>query len=774
MSLLTLLSRRRVRYLLRDTFATALAAGSVNGTSAEPGPGTRGVTDASSNLSIAGGQAVFSGVNAASMTYQTGVDLSRRAGAVLLGVLRHSRATAGGATWVWGWSSSATPGTGMQIGATVYPANSVGPDAGVRAIESGAVTGYYLWFAAQGTDYPYALLRRRAGAHHFVKVGGSWYHVYVANSYTVTPGVTVYHGVVSTTVTAVDNPWSARFGGWLPSPLASDSFDRTASALGIADGGGHLEAQQTETLGLGGAGLAWTEAVGTWQTASGKASASALSGGLAVAFLDVADATAQLEVEVTRAAGVAGVVFRWVDANNHFRAYHDGTNVKLDKVVAGVVTNVSSNVATYAAGGRFLVTPGQFGTTQRIQVVYVATPSAGASGSFVYDVVNDAALQSGTKVGLYSTDTGNTFDNLRVWAHGGYGSGTGPTLTPVPALTVSSPAPYQVVQRTVPVVGTGPIPIAGTYSGGGTVSIEARFNGGSWATIATGVTGAFGGTLTGQAQGSGSLDVRVVSTTTATSVHHVGVGDVFVVAGQSNATGHGTNNQVWSHASLTAGMFGNDYAWHRLVDPLDRASAQYGETQIDSVSDDTVQAGSGGTPAGSYWPLLAQQILDGKGIPVAFVPCPLGGTAIAQWQPGGNHQDRTTLYGSMAYRALTAGGAGGVRAVLWHQGEADATTGSGTSQAQYTARLQALGDAVLSDLAVPLVAAKIHAFASPANDITIVNSSVVAVAGTHNVLLGPDFHLPSDITTTLHFTTDAELLAAATRWYAALGAAGIY
>ena len=44
-----------VSYLLRDEFTSALAAGSVNGTAAEPGPGTRAVTDANSKLSITGG-----------------------------------------------------------------------------------------------------------------------------------------------------------------------------------------------------------------------------------------------------------------------------------------------------------------------------------------------------------------------------------------------------------------------------------------------------------------------------------------------------------------------------------------------------------------------------------------------------------------------------------------------------------------------------------------------------------------------------------------------
>ena len=45
-----------VHYLMRDTFATDLAAGSVNGTSATPGPGTRSVTDTTPGALITGGR----------------------------------------------------------------------------------------------------------------------------------------------------------------------------------------------------------------------------------------------------------------------------------------------------------------------------------------------------------------------------------------------------------------------------------------------------------------------------------------------------------------------------------------------------------------------------------------------------------------------------------------------------------------------------------------------------------------------------------------------
>jgi lysophospholipase L1-like esterase len=52
---------RAINYSLRDLFATALDAGAVNGSAAEPGPGTRVAADTESKLTIANGKLTFAG-----------------------------------------------------------------------------------------------------------------------------------------------------------------------------------------------------------------------------------------------------------------------------------------------------------------------------------------------------------------------------------------------------------------------------------------------------------------------------------------------------------------------------------------------------------------------------------------------------------------------------------------------------------------------------------------------------------------------------------------
>lgn len=234
------------------------------------------------------------------------------------------------------------------------------------------------------------------------------------------------------------------------------------------------------------------------------------------------------------------------------------------------------------------------------------------------------------------------------------------------------------------------------------------------------------------------------------SAAYVGVGDVFVIAGQSNASGRGTNSQSYSHATIKASLFGNDYTWRELADPTDSIT-----NQGDTISKETVQSG------GSVWPLLATSFLADQGVPVSFIPSAKGGTRITDWLPGANHQNRATLYGSMVYRALQVGG---VKAILWWQGEADAQ--DGMSQATYNSNLDSLANAIQADLGVKLMPCKLQNIT--AADETAINAAIAEAWGDNaNVLTGPDL---SDIATddTLHLQTDAKLLDAAGRWWTAL------
>lgn len=330
-----------------------------------------------------------------------------------------------------------------------------------------------------------------------------------------------------------------------------------------------------------------------------------------------------------------------------------------------------------------------------------------------------------------------------------------------PYLGIDTPRPYQVHQRDG--ANQANISIGGTLKLTGVYDIEASFNGGAYADIAAGVNGpaAFTGTLLAQAQGQGTLTVRVKGTGYTADVPNVGVGEIFAIGGQSNASGRGTNNQSYSHATLKAGLYGNNYAWEHLTDPTD--SGERG--QPDTISYDN-------TAAGSVWPLVATLIMANQNVPVAFVPCAMSGTSITQWAAGADHLNRATLYGSMNYRRTKVGA---YRCVLFWQGEKDAF--DGMTQANYNTNLDTFANAWAADATTKIMPCKFQHCTSegeypPANQAAINAAIGDAWADNANVLTGPDLSgLDSDGGSGVHITTSAGLAAAANLWWLAIKAA---
>ncbi len=299
---------------------------------------------------------------------------------------------------------------------------------------------------------------------------------------------------------------------------------------------------------------------------------------------------------------------------------------------------------------------------------------------------------------------------------------------PAPSgIAIAAPVTKQVFRR---VSGVGTITITGTYTGTAG-AIEASFNGGAYATIAASPTGGtFSGTLTNQTPGSGTLTVRAVyNTSVSATVASVGIGLIFIIAGQSNAVGQGDNNQSISGQDVRAYSLAG--AWVMpAVDPLD----QYNISQ---------------THGGTYWLPLGARIAAREGCPVVFVPRAVNATGIASWQPG-----------QADYVAITTAntGVGGATAVLWHQGEADAGS---MSNADYETNFGNIEAQLLIDCGIPIIPCMLEAFYT-------LNPAFLYIWNNQtNARRGADLEI---IQTGLHLTTDDMLSRAAILWDVALEA----
>lgn len=318
-------------------------------------------------------------------------------------------------------------------------------------------------------------------------------------------------------------------------------------------------------------------------------------------------------------------------------------------------------------------------------------------------------------------------------------------------LRVFSPQAYQLIQRGAD--DSGVIVVTGRSRDLGP-RVQARWGEGQWVTAVVRTDGSFTVNLRGCPTGQATLQVRAVShDDVVVSVPFVGVGDIFVIAGQSNASGRGSQPTTASHPFLQATMFGNDDHWKPLTDPVDSPVGQVDRVSIDPDA------------AGSVWPLVATDLMAADDVPVAFVPCAKGTTSILKWQDDPAAVPRDTLYGSMIRRVHAVGGR--VRAVVFWQGEADAR--AGMSKDDYLTGLRHFAATVARDCRAPLVVAQIgdydHRYTAEGVNAVRLAQQDAWRAGW--VVPGPALY-DIDLHGRVHFTRLSDLMVAARRWAAAI------
>lgn len=181
--------------------------------------------------------------------------------------------------------------------------------------------------------------------------------------------------------------------------------------------------------------------------------------------------------------------------------------------------------------------------------------------------------------------------------------------------------------------------------------------------------------------------------------HFWGVGDVWVIAGQSNSAGYG-RGAVYDPPELGLHLFRNSEAWTLAFHPMNDAT--------DTAHDvNRERANPAHSPYLHFARLLKQQLH----YPIGLVQTALGGSPLSAWNPTENAQ--AVLYENMVHCVQKTGGA--VKGILWYQGESDAGPGLAESYAtRFAAAVQAWRTA-LNQPALPILTVQLNRYFQPPN-----------------------------------------------------------
>lgn len=140
--------------------------------------------------------------------------------------------------------------------------------------------------------------------------------------------------------------------------------------------------------------------------------------------------------------------------------------------------------------------------------------------------------------------------------------------------------------------------------------------------------------------------------------HFLGVGDLWMIAGQSNSAGYG-RGPYFDPPELGTHLFNNAMQWALASQPLNEST--------NTVHPENREGGNSGH---GPWMHFARLIRQQVNIPIGLVQVSLGGSPLSSWNPTekGDHP----LY-QLMMRAHSAVG-GKVRGILWYQGESEAGT----------------------------------------------------------------------------------------------------
>jgi len=182
-------------------------------------------------------------------------------------------------------------------------------------------------------------------------------------------------------------------------------------------------------------------------------------------------------------------------------------------------------------------------------------------------------------------------------------------------------------------------------------------------------------------------------------IHHIGVGDLYVIAGQSNAVGYG-KDPISDPPELGVHLLRNSGKWDLATHPLNESTNTAHEDNLESAN-----------PGHSPYINFAKIIKKAVGYPIGLVQTALGGTALCLWNPG----EDGYLYRNMIKIIRSAGGR--IKGVLWDQGSGDAVEGACDNYLERFRHMVEYLREELHDENVAVITGQLHRYIAPSDEL---------------------------------------------------------
>ena len=142
---------------------------------------------------------------------------------------------------------------------------------------------------------------------------------------------------------------------------------------------------------------------------------------------------------------------------------------------------------------------------------------------------------------------------------------------------------------------------------------------------------------------------------------NIGVGDIYLIAGQSNAVGNG-RDLFCEESDNSLHLFRKNGKWAKAEHPIFEST-----DQVFGYPDS-----SGYSPWITFGKILSKRV----GYPIGFIPAAVGGTHLMFWD---RQQSNPHLFNNML-KMIEAAGVTDIKGILWYQGCNDAETHTGTEK----------------------------------------------------------------------------------------------